>query len=368
MSRRVLFVTFCFVLLVFGYSLTASAQVWAQVNPASLIEVATSPRHIWNGVAISPGGRVFVSFPRWLEDDTPAVGEILPDGSIQPFPGGKWNESSSLPASERFVNVNSVLASSDNYLWVVDSAAPHGSVVPGGPKLVQIDLNTNNVKQVYYFDKTIAPEQSYVDDVRLDEQHAYLTEAGLGAIIVVDLKSGKARRLLENHPSTHADPSIVPVIEGRELRDQKGEVPQIHVNDIELSPDGRYLYYQPTAGPNLYRIQTKFLLDKNMTDSQLALKVEVVGKSMMLGGMTMDRKGNLYLCDVEHNAIRLRRPDGSLKLIVQDERIQWPDASSIGEDGYLYFPVAQIHRTPTFNNGIDRTEKPYRLFKVKVIE
>ncbi|MBD2770994.1 L-dopachrome tautomerase-related protein [Iningainema tapete] len=359
MHRRILIVTVCFFLL-FAYTFNASVQA------AELIEVATSPRHIWNGVAVSPQNRVFVNFPRWLEDDTPAVGEILSDGSIQPFPGNEWNLSS-LPASEKFVNVNSLKADNDNYLWVVDSGAPHGVVIPGGAKLVQIDLNTNEVIRVYHFDNSIAPKYSYVDDVRLDEHHAYLSEAGVGAIIVLDLESGKARRVLENHPSTHANPSIVPMIEGKEFRDQQGKVPQIHVNDIELSPDGKYLYYQSTAGPNLYRIQTKFLVDEQLSDRQLGERVELVGKSIVVGGMTMDFLGNLYLSDVENNAIRRRYPNGNIELFIRDERIHWPDASCLSQDGYLYFPAAQINRMPAFNNGIDRTEKPYRLYKVKVI-
>ena len=44
----------------------------------------------------------------------------------------------------------------------------------------------------------------------------------------------------------------------------------------------------------------------------------------------------------------------------------WHDACDIGPDGYLYIPVSQLHRMPEVNNGVDRLERPFSLFKVKI--
>lgn len=337
---------------------------------ARLIEVATSKQYQWNGVAISPDGRVFASFPRWLSDKTISVGEILKDGIIRPFPGGEWNTWS--PADpknpgNRFVSVNAVFTDGQHNLWVVDPATPKmGPMVPHGPKLVQIDLTSNQVKRVYRFNARILPKGSSLNDVRIGDGHAYLTESGRGAIIVVDLATGNARRLLNGHPSTRADPQIVPVIEGKKMLDASGKPPKLNANDIELAPDGRYLLYQPTTGPRWFRVPTEALLDPNLSASQLAGKVEPGNITMPLGGTTMDRAGNIYLMDVERKAIWRQTPDGQLRLIVRDPRLAWPDASDIGPDGYLYVPVSQVHRLPIFNQGMSAVKKPFRLFKVKL--
>jgi hypothetical protein len=54
--------------------------------------------------------------------------------------------------------------------------------------------------------------------------------------------------------------------------------------------------------------------------------------------------------DLERQAIWQQNiNDGSWKLIVQDERIIWGDASDVSQDGYLYVPMSQNNRIPSFN-------------------
>ena len=36
---------------------------------------------------------------------------------------------------------------------------------------------------------------------------------------------------------------------------RKGRVPQFHLNDIALTPDNKWLYFQATAGPTLHRMR-----------------------------------------------------------------------------------------------------------------
>ena len=51
---------------------------------------------------------------------------------------------------------------------MIDPAAPAtGFIVPGGPKLVEIDLKTDKVVQNYRFGGDVAPQGSYLNDVRL---------------------------------------------------------------------------------------------------------------------------------------------------------------------------------------------------------
>jgi sugar lactone lactonase YvrE len=52
-------------------------------------------------------------------------------------------------------------------------------VVKGGPKLVRIDLATNEVAHVFSFDEDLAPQGSYLNDVRFspDGGFAYITDS-----------------------------------------------------------------------------------------------------------------------------------------------------------------------------------------------
>jgi len=45
-----------------------------------------------------------------------------------------------------------------------------------------------------------------IGHMRVDERFAYVTEAHHGSILVVDLETGAARKVLEGAPSTRADP------------------------------------------------------------------------------------------------------------------------------------------------------------------
>jgi sugar lactone lactonase YvrE len=332
---------------------------------ATLTKV-TKSEQLWNVVAVSSKGRIFASFPRWLSDRSISVGEVQQDGSVRAFPGNTWNQwSSGQSPTQKFVNVNSVYVDEQDQLWVVDSAAPNfGTVVPGGAKLVQIDLASNQVKRVYAIDAQVAPEKSVLNDVRIKDGYAYITESGLGAIITINLQSGQARRLLAKHRSTKSDPTLVPTVEGREFRNAEGRVPQTHANGLAISPDGEWLYFQPTYGPNLRRIRTADLRNLNLSEQALGERVESVGPTVAAGGIFMDRRGILYLSNFENNSITLRCPNGQFETLVQDNRLLWPDGGSIGPDGQFYFPVAQVHRIPRFNGGVDRTQKPFKLFKV----
>ena len=50
----------------------------------ALVRVAASPEVMLNGVAVSPRGRVFASFPRWTSLAASSVMEAMPDGSFAP--------------------------------------------------------------------------------------------------------------------------------------------------------------------------------------------------------------------------------------------------------------------------------------------
>jgi sugar lactone lactonase YvrE len=327
----------------------AQQPVGPSREPARLTQVA-SFEHQVTGVTVSSDGRIFVNFPRWTEDAPISVGEVTRDGRIKPYPDVEWNSwrnarKNQISAVDHFVCVQSVVADAHGNLWVVDPAAPAtASVVPDGPKLVRIDLKTNKVAQVIRFDETVAPQGSYLNDVRIspDGRYAYLTDAGAkGALVVVDLRTGKARRVLDGHPSTQPEKDVVVKADGRELRRPDGRGVEFAADSIALSPDGRTLYWKALTGRTLYRIATDALEDPRLSEGGLESRVERAGEIEPTDGLWIDPMGRLYFSAIEQDAVKVREGD-RVTTLVQDKRLRWPDTFSQGPDGAVYVTSSHI--------------------------
>ncbi len=335
---------------------------------AELIRVAASPAAMINGVAVSPGARLFSSFPRWIDTATPSVAEAMPDGTFKPFPGGAWNDwAPGRPTQDRFVAVHSVYADRANNLWVIDDSAPHHEVLPGArPKIVRIDLARNAVARVYALDEQAAPPGAILGHMRVDGRYAFVTESYHGAIIVLDLETGQARRRLSGAAQTRADPAVVPVIDGQEFRRADGSLQKVNVNLLELSPDGRWLYFMALFGPVVRRIETRKLIDPALGDDDLIPGIEEVARVPPCAGIAADARGNLYFSSFTENAIAMIGADGVRRLVAQDPRISFPNEGCIA-DGYCYFPASQIHRIPMFHaDGVSRVVPPWEVLKFKL--
>ncbi|MBX3387915.1 MAG: SMP-30/gluconolactonase/LRE family protein [Phycisphaeraceae bacterium] len=327
----------------------------------------------WTGLAVSKAGRRFVSSPNWHDGHYWSVAELKPDGSPAPYPDQFWNrfdERLGIPPGDQFVCVQSVHIDSSDRLWVLDPASPKfAGVIPGGAKLVQFDLATDRAARIIHFDDAIAPKNSYLNDVRIDvaRDTAYITDSGLGAIVVVDLQTGKARRLLADDPRTKAE-DIVPVIEGRELRystgPETGQVPKINADGIAISSDGQWLYWQALTARTLYRIPTDVLRDPTSSDERISAAVKSLGPSVMTDGMEIDSRGTLYFTALEKGSIMTRTPDGLMQTIARDPRIIWPDSFAFGSDGSLYFTTSQINRTSRFSPRGTMPASPYFVFRL----
>ncbi len=276
------------------------------------------------GISVSQTGRLFVNFPRWSDRYLHAVVEVV-NGEAKPFPNDEWNQWDNKPATagEHFVCVQSVVVDGNDSLWIVDAAAPLlAGTVPGGPKLVQVDLATDRVSRVIAFDPEVAKLDTYLNDIRFDDarQTAYITDSGHGGIIVVDLKTGAAHRALDGHPSVMVEPGVRVVVDGKELL-QNGKPPQFNADGIALSPDCEYLYYKPVTADTLYRVKTSALREAKASPDAAAAAVETVAKTFPTDGLWMDASGDLYLSDVAHDAVTRLTPDGTLERVVEDKNL-----------------------------------------------
>lgn len=319
--------------------------------------VASFPSQV-TGVAVSETGRTFVNFPRWSEDAPVSVAEVLRDGSTRPFPDAAWNGwrnslKGKVDPATHFVCVQSVVADGRGGLWVVDAGAPNSErVVPGAPKLVRIDLATNRVAQVIRFGENVATPASYMNDVRFsaDGRHAFLTDSGKGALVVVDLRSGAARRVLDGHPSTQVDPNVQVTQDGRPLRRPDGRQPDFAADGLAVTPDG-YLYYQALTGQTLYRIRTAALTAPNATEASIERAVETVGANRVPDGLWASRAGALYLTAPETHEVKVRGADGAIRGFARNGGWSWPDSMAEGPDGSIYVTDSHIPDSPWFKPG-----------------
>lgn len=309
-------------------------------------------------------GRLFTVVQPSKPGESPEVVEIR-DGKAVPYPDEQMN--SWLPGKDGhtlFVGVNSLRFGPDGSLWAVDRGGPGigKPLVPGGAKLVKINIRTNKVERIYDLSSLIQP-WSFVDDVRFHGSKAYLTDAGSPGLIVLDLESGRGRRVLGGHPSTVAQTPLV--AEGKVLRDPQGKSVNIHADQLEVSPDGQWLYYQACSG-SMWRIATKYLDDATGTNAQLNAAAMPFADTPSTGGTAMGADGTIYLSDVDKSRILTISPEGRIATLIADPRLIWVDAMWIDDAGYLLMPAAQLNRTPGLNAGINAVQEPIRLYRLRI--
>lgn len=336
----------------------------------TMTQVATFEQQV-TGVAVSPRGRIFVNFPRWEQDVEVSVAEVMPDGSLKPYPDAGWNawrNAKPLSNGDHFVCVQSVTVDQQGFLWIVDPAAPGNQFnLDGGPKLVRVDLKTDKVVQVVRFGRDTMPQGGYLNDVRVspDGRWAYITDSGVrGALLVVDLRTGKARRVLDGHPSTQVEPGVIVHADGQELRRPDHREVKFSADGIALDPAGRYLYWQALTGRTLYRLPTAALTDAALPSARLAAAVEKVGATGVADGLWMSKDGTLWVTSPEDDALKLRTPDGRMRTVVQDKRLRWPDSLAEGPDGAIYVTSSQIQDMAQWHDKGSTRSQPYALWKV----
>ncbi len=326
-----------FVYSIFLFSIIFAESSALNATPFELSQVSQSDTK-WTGVAVSSQDRIFVNFPRWSTIPYSVV-EISGQDFI-PYPDSSWNNYSNTAAPDsQFICVQSVYVDDQDFLWILDTGRPYqNNVVAGGAKLLKMDLATDSVINIIQFDSTIAPAVSYLNDIRVDtqRQYAFLTESGLGALIVVDILSGTSRRVLSDHYSTKAE-NVTVTVNGNSL------FSQIHADGLALTPDRSYLYYKALTGYMLYRIPVTALVDTSLSDDDLANNVEWMGMFVTSDAIVFDSDGDLYFTSIEDNSIWRFNPSTlDFDNIITSDLLKWPDSFAYSTTGELYVTTSRI--------------------------
>ena len=294
----------------------ADPAVAQQAGTAELEEVASFKRRP-TGLAVAPDGRLFVTLPYspWVGAAAGnSVVVVETDGKVRPYPDATWNSpprgvagSRSGDVASRFVNVQSNTVDSQGRLWLLDTGSPQlKGVLPGAAKLVAVDLASNRVSQVIRFASAVVPTKAFLNDVRVDAERgfAYLTETGVGSLIVVDLRNGKARRVVTDFgwvtPAGRG-----PTVEGHPMPDEVYRATPRSVDGLALDANGEWLYLHshPWLGRTTYRVPTAALRDETLAQADLVRRIEPVAQALYADGIQTGPDGAIYYTDVERNAI-----------------------------------------------------------------
>jgi sugar lactone lactonase YvrE len=219
----------------------------------------------------------------------------------------------------------------------------------------------------------ITLKDSFHNDLAIDTQRqkVYISDVGTqqtSAIVVVDLETGAARRVLQGHRSVRFE-NVSLTVEGKRTTrlnpDGTLSESRLGINPITISPNNEWVYFGAMHSRSLYRIRASDLADEKM-ESSLGSKVERYGDKPVSGGITVDFDGNVYITDLEGSAIGVTSRDGRYRRFITDPKIlRWADGLSFGSDNYVYVVVSKLHLSPPFNGGKNETSPPYFVARFK---
>ena len=289
-----------------------------------------------------------------------------------PFPNLEWNTPRATD-DNYLSNVLGIRNDENGIIWMLDMAQRDNVT----PKIVGWNTHTNSLERIYYLPKSAVPAISQPNDMVVDTKNGYfiIADEGIGnggdgskaAFIIVDMKTGKARRVLQGTRTTLPE-NTPTVIDGKHLA-VNGKDLLIGNDGITADENFEYIYYGPLNGTKIYRVKTLDLVDKKLTDVELDKKIETYSDKPNNGGMSIDKDGNLYLTALETKSVAVvLAKDRSVHTMIKDDNLVWPDGVSYNHvDGYMYVSAAQVNRGAAFNNGKSTATQPFYIFRFKPI-
>jgi sugar lactone lactonase YvrE len=328
----------------------------APAVPIAAVETVASLDHPPGNVAVSADGRVFFTFHP--DGDPPIAVAELVDGKPVPWPPGGDH-----PA---YQSVLSIRIDRQNRLWALDYAR-YGR---GQPRLMAFDLATGRLVHRYDFPSDVAGFLSMLNDFNVDPagEKIYIAESSPilqhPALVVYDVTHDRARRVLDRDRSVRAERYVLRTPE-REMK-ILGLFPiRIGVDSIALDRRGEWLYFGPVSGDRMYRVATRDLDDESLSPAALAARVEDWAPKTLSDGMTIDTADTLYVTDPEHGAVVTIAPDRTLRTLVKDPTLRWPDGLSFGPDGWLYLTCSALQHVIFVSDAHVRAHAPYHVFRLK---
>lgn len=219
-------------------------------------------------------------------------------------------------------------------------------------------------KYVAHFELVIHPQYkvAIISDSGISTN---ATEALLPALIVLDLQTGKSKRMLSSYASVQADSNVWVEVNGKKCFTDKPMM--TGADGIALSCDFSTLYWTPLTSRTLYTVDADMMLmydadEQNFVNESIALQ----DKTTASDGMLCSNKKELYFTSIEQSAIFKLGNSGNISLVFQSkEQLIWPDTLSLSSDGYLY--VVSNNLCDWLQGLVtDYTKPNYFIWKIKV--
>jgi sugar lactone lactonase YvrE len=316
-------------------------------------------------VAVTPAGRIILSQHQFYSPELRVV-ELLKDGRTVPFPNERWARA---PGADG-IGLNSVLgirSDRNGVVWMLDNG---GKV----PRVVAWDTRKNQLHRIISIAAPATRPGSFHNDLAVDLENGALYLADFGgdrgpAIVVVDLKTGAARRVLEGHSSVQPE-DIATVIEGRPPRQKQPDGSlkdaRVGLNPITIDTRSEWVYYGGMHSDDLWRVRTRDLRNAKLSGEELGRRVQRHGTKAPSDGISIDGAGNVYVTDITRKAIGVTSSEGTYQVLVQhDEHLAWPDGISAGPNGWMYATVNKLNRSAALNGGDNLSEPPYYVIRFR---
>ncbi len=323
-----------------------------------LEEVLRYPEPIGN-VAVSADGRIFFTVH---PESRPEGNKLLEwvDGAAVPYPNGTVQP-------HLFNTILGLVVDRRNWLWTIDNGN-HGF---GTARLLAFDLASGDLVHDHEFRPEIAPAGSFLQDLQVsaNSEFVFIADASIWrkspAIIVYDVATRDARRVLDRHASVSAQNYLIRT-PTRDMSFLGGLIElKTGVDGIALDPTNEWLYYGAMNNSDLYRVRVRDLLNRTLPARQLENDIERVGQKPLSDGMSADLAGNIYITDVEHGAVARASADGSLETVIRSARIRWADALSFGPDGWLYLADSAIPDQVLRSKAFIESRGPYFIYRFR---
>ncbi len=314
-------------------------------------------------------GSLFFSLHQFYETRERVV-RVDRGGEISAFPSEEISTGrlgDSLPTLDAVMGIR---GGQGGMVWMLDNGRRGETLA----KVVGWDPAINRLHQIRYLPSPATLPTSFVADFAVDpvEPFIYISDPASGddaAIIVLNLQTGMSRRVLQGHSSVV--PENIPLI----VQNQKLQVlrpdgsiaePLAGVNPITIDRRGRWLYYGPMKGQQLYRISTTLLQNDSAPAAEIEQGVESYSAKPICDSIAIDARDFIYVADLTESAIRVIQPkDRRMETYLKDPKLSWPDGLTFGNDGRLYFFCSQIHRSAVYNGGQDSTSAPFPVYRIK---
>ena len=275
-----------------------------------VLEIAIELPAPATAMVASADNRLFVAL-RDDDDQNPALVELDSDGQAE-----AWPDSTPPDSGRALTGIRALHIDDEGALWILDA----------GPRLLRVDLMQDQFTREIRLDEAFPDAGHQPDGLGVDAELgvAYIIDSGEPGLVVLDMYTDEARRMLEDTPAL------------RPATDEgNGRAHMV------LSPDLRYLLWQPRGSSDIYRLETEVMQFTELDTEELTSMVEHFGTPGPARALAMDPAGLLYVAVIDDDESVIVRIDhfGTPDIVSREAALAGITAMSSTRGGDLLIGV-----------------------------